>query len=102
MRPDGAWVTAGAIDRALEPVAALRLYQANQRTPERVEVDVVADADVAQEVQDRLAPLCEGLEVSARMATGIAGEPSGKYRASRRTFPLDLTRAFEGCLPSGR
>ena len=100
VRPDGALVTAGAIDRAIGDVAAVRLWQVNQRTPERVEVDVVADGDSAQVVDAvtaRLRPLMEGLEVSARTATAIPIEPSGKFRVSKRHFPLDLARCFEGC-----
>ena len=101
VRPDGAIVTAGAIDRALAPVEAIRLYQVNQRTPERIEIDVVSrdgtDASgVSASVRARLAPLCEGLEIAARSVTAIASEPSGKFRVVRRHFPLDLARTFEG------
>ncbi len=96
VRPDGAIVTAGALDRALGPVEALRLYQVNQRSPERLEIDVVADTDVTNDVHARLAPLCEGVEVTARMVTAIAAEPSGKFRVSRREFPIDLSRVVDG------
>jgi phenylacetate-CoA ligase len=96
VRPDGAIVTAGAIDRALGPVEAVRLYQVNQRTPDRLEIDLVADHDVTSDVRARLAPLCEGVEVAARMVTAIAAEPSGKFRVSRREFPLDLPRVVDG------
>ena len=100
VRPDGALVTAGALDRALGGVEGLRLWQVNQRTPDGpVEVDVVADGDAARAVEDaraRLAPLLEGLAVVARSTTAIAIEPSGKFRASKRHFPLDLARVFEG------
>jgi phenylacetate-coenzyme A ligase PaaK-like adenylate-forming protein len=99
VRPDGALVTAGAIDRALEPIASIRLFQANQHTPDAVEIDVVADgaADASVDaVRSRLAPLFEGMTVTPRLATAIAVEPSGKFRVARRHFPLDLARAFEG------
>jgi len=100
LRPDGALVTAGAIDRALGDVEGVRLWQVNQRVPERVEVDVVADGDgprVADQARARLGPLLEGLEVVCRTATAIPIEPSGKFRVSKRHFPLDLARCFEGC-----
>jgi phenylacetate-coenzyme A ligase PaaK-like adenylate-forming protein len=100
VRPDGALVTAGAIDRAIGDLEGVRLWQANQRTPERVEVDVVADRDAAQVVDAvtaRLRPLLEGLHVAARTTTAIPIEPSGKFRVSKRHFPLDLARSFEGC-----
>jgi phenylacetate-coenzyme A ligase PaaK-like adenylate-forming protein len=99
-RPDGALVTAGSIDRALGDVEGVRLWQVNQRTPERVEVDVVAEADgprVVDAVTARLRPLLEGLDVAARTATAIPIEPSGKFRVSKRHFPVDLARCFEGC-----
>ena len=98
VRPDGALVTAGAVDRALAPIEALRLYQVNQRTAERVEIDVVSEdgggAEICDAVRARLLPLCEGLELAARGVTAIASEPSGKFRAVRRHFPLDLAGAF--------
>jgi phenylacetate-coenzyme A ligase PaaK-like adenylate-forming protein len=100
VRPDGALVTAGAMDRALGDVAGLFLWQAHQRTPDRVEVDVVADGDAAEvasvveAVQVHLAPLLAGLDVAARSVTAIPIEPSGKFRVSKRHFPLDLGRVF--------
>ena len=100
LRPDGAHVTAGAIDRALEPIEAIVLYQVNQRTKDQVEVDVVADGDaevVVASVRARLAPLFEGMHVAARTVTAIAAEPSGKFRVSKRHFPLDLASTFDGC-----
>jgi len=96
VRPDGALVTAGAIDRALGPIDAIRYYQANQRTPDRLEIDVVAPTDVTADVRARLAPLCEGVELAPRMVTAIAAEPSGKFRVSRRDFPLELSRVVDG------
>jgi phenylacetate-CoA ligase len=99
VRPDGALVTAGALDRALGAVEGVRLWQVNQRTPERVELDVVTDGDAARvvvEARARLAPLLEGLELAARSTTAIPIEPSGKFRVSKRHFPLDLARCFLG------
>jgi phenylacetate-CoA ligase len=100
VRPDGALVTAGAIDRAIGDVEGLVLWQVNQRTPERAEVDVVVDGDgarTADQVAARLRPLLEGVDVSARTTTAIPIEPSGKFRVSKRHFPIDLARTFEGC-----
>jgi phenylacetate-CoA ligase len=98
VRPDGALVTAGAIDRALGSIEEIRHYQVNQRTPERIEVDVVSDGEsttaLIDAVRARLLPLCDGLEILARGVTAIASEPSGKFRVVRRHFPLDLARAF--------
>jgi phenylacetate-CoA ligase len=98
VRPDGALVTPGAMDRALTDCPGLRLWQVNQRAPDRVEVDVVADGDgdrVVEAVQARLAPLFAGLTATTRAVTAIAIEPSGKFRVSKRHFPLDLERSFE-------
>jgi phenylacetate-CoA ligase len=100
VRPDGALVTAGAIDRALEPIESILLYQVNQRTPERVEIDVVANGDAAgvvDAIRAKLSPLCEGLEIAPRTVTAIAAESSGKFRVSKRHFPIDFARTFEGC-----
>ncbi len=101
LRPDGALVTAGAIDRAIGEAPGLALFQVNQRTPDAVEVDVVAEEGAEDGLVDRvrgdLAPLFEGLTVSVRTAVAIAAEPSGKFRVSRRHFGIDLGRTFEGC-----
>ena len=100
VRPDGALVTAGALDRALGAVEGLRFWQANQRTPDGpVEIDLVADGDAARAVEEaraRLSPLLDGLTVAARSTTAIPIEASGKFRVSKRHFPLDLARTFEG------
>jgi phenylacetate-coenzyme A ligase PaaK-like adenylate-forming protein len=99
VRPDGALVTAGALDRAIGAVEGLRLWQVNQRTPDGVDVDVVVEGDAARTVEEtraRLAPLLEGLAVAVRTATALPIEASGKFRVSKRHFPLDLPRAFEG------
>jgi phenylacetate-coenzyme A ligase PaaK-like adenylate-forming protein len=98
VRPDGALITAGALDRALEPIEAIELWQANQPRPDLLELDVVAGGeDVVAAVRARLMPLLPGVELVARTVTAIAAEPSGKFRVSKRHFPLDLARAFEGC-----
>jgi phenylacetate-CoA ligase len=106
LRPDGALVTAGAMDRALAGVEGLFLWQAHQRVPDRVEIDVVADGDaheraagrdarsVVDEARAALLPLFEGLEVAARAVTAIPIESSGKFRVSKRHFPLDVARCF--------
>jgi phenylacetate-CoA ligase len=98
LRPDGALVTAGAIDRVLAPIDGLRLWQVNQRAADRVEVDLVADGDTGPIVDDaraRLAPLFAGLETVARAATAIPIEPSGKFRVSKRHFPVELERLVD-------
>lgn len=100
VRPDGAIVTAGAIDRAIGAIDGLQLWQCNQREPGRVEIDLVAEGDAARvvdEARGRVAPLLDGVEVVARSAAAIAIEPSGKFRVSKRHFPLDFARTFEGC-----
>jgi hypothetical protein len=99
LRPDGAIVTAGAIDRALAPVTGIAFYQANQPTPGEVLVDVVPEPGLSVEgaVHERLAPLCVGLDLRVRTAAAIAAEPSGKFRVSRRQFPLQMGRLFDGC-----
>jgi hypothetical protein len=101
VRPDGAIVTCGAIDRALGPVESVALFQVNQRTPNEVEIDVVPEqgqeAGIVDAVRAKLAPLCEGMTLTVRTATAIAAEPSGKFRVARRHFTMDLGRAFEGC-----
>ena len=43
-----------------------------------------------------LAPLLQGLELAVRTATALPIEARGKFRVSKRHFPLDLARAFEG------
>jgi phenylacetate-coenzyme A ligase PaaK-like adenylate-forming protein len=102
VRPDGALVTAGAIDRALASVIGLAMFQANQHTPTKIEVDVSPEdgsnaEDVASAARLTLAPLFEGMELVVRTATAIAAEPSGKFRTSRRHFAIDFARSFEGC-----
>jgi hypothetical protein len=95
VRPDGAIVTAGALDRALEPISAIELWQANQRRADLLELDFVAESDVTAAVKASLAPLLQGVEIVPRAVTAIAAEPSGKYRVAKRHFSLDLAHAFE-------
>jgi phenylacetate-CoA ligase len=104
LRPDGAIVTCGAIDRALG-ACDVALFQVNQREPGAVvDVDVVpepgsagSEGNVVEAARRALEPLFEGLVLNVRTATAIAAEPSGKFRVVRRSFPLDLSRTFEGC-----
>jgi phenylacetate-CoA ligase len=98
LRPDGALVTTGALDRALGSLESIAQYQARQRTPESVELDVVAregaPATVEKDVADRVSELLAGLRVDVRRVTAVAAEPSGKFRVSKREVPLDVARAF--------
>jgi phenylacetate-CoA ligase len=100
VRPDGAIVTCGAIDRALGP-CDVAVFQVNQRDPGSVDVDVVPEPEAGERAVDAaraaLGPLFEGLAVTVRSATAIQAEPSGKFRVARRSFPIDLARSFEGC-----
>jgi hypothetical protein len=103
VRPDGAIVTPGAIDRAIAS-ASPRAYQVVQRTTNSVEIEVVGGSPEAAAAA--VAPLFEGMTVSARTETAIAVEPNGKYRTSRRaaaaaaserpTSGLALADLFEG------
>lgn len=101
VRPDGALVTAAAIDRALAPIPEIAQYQVNQRTPSGVDVDLVGEStapdSLVRDARERLEPLLHGLTVSARTVTAVAAESSGKYRLVRRHFPVDLGSLFEGC-----
>lgn len=107
-RPDGALITAGAVDRAIhggDGIDGVALFQLNQHTPDRVEVDIVAEHEVgrpppvslAEDVRAKLEPLFTGLALQVRTTMAIAAEPSGKFRVARRHFPLDLAQSFEGC-----
>lgn len=100
--PGGGLVTAGAIDRAIGAPEGLVSWQVNQRTPAALEIDVVSDAldggaaRIVGDVRDRVAALCAGLDVAARSVTAIPLEASGKFRVSKRHFPLDLKATFDG------
>ncbi len=103
VRGDGALVTAGALDRALADVDGVALFQANQRTPEQVDVDVVCDDSggsidaerVVRDVRAALTVLLAGLAVDVRTVSALAAEASGKVRIARRAFPLDYAATFE-------
>jgi hypothetical protein len=93
VRPDGALVTPGAIDRAIA-AASPRAYQVVQTDPGSVTVEVIGASPEAASAA--LSPLLEGMTVTARPATAIAVEPNGKYRISRRTAPATTYDLFEG------
>jgi hypothetical protein len=93
IRPDGALVTPGAIDRAIA-IASPRAYQVVQRDASNVDIEVVGGSpDAAREA---LTPLFEGMTIASRPATAIAVEPNGKYRVSRRVAPPTTYDLFEG------
>ena len=100
LRPDGALVTAGAVDRALAPLAPAG-YQLTQRTPEAVQVEIAGASgeEALGAVRDALASITTGLRLDVRSAAAIAVESNGKVRTCRRTLPLALTSAFEGITP---
>lgn len=82
IRPDGAIVTPAAIDRAIA-AASPRAYQVAQDEAATVTIEVIGAAPEA--AASALAPLLEGMKVTARAATAIAVDPNGKYRVSRRS-----------------
>jgi hypothetical protein len=92
IRPDGAIVTPRAMDRALSELE-MRAYEVTQREPGSVEVEVVGgSADAAREA---LAPLLEGMTITATTKTAVGVEPNGKYKTSRRLAGIaDATGAF--------
>lgn len=100
LRPDGALVTAAAVDRALAPLGVAS-YQLTQRAPDAVQVEMVGAAgeEALAAVRDALAPLTGSLRLDVRSATSIAVEPNGKVRTVRRSIPIALTSAFEGITP---
>lgn len=102
LRPDGALVTAGAVDRALAPLAP-SAYQLTQRAPDAVQVEVAdpsASPAALAAVEEALAPLLAGLRLDVRATSSIAVEANGKVRTCRRSGPtLALTSAFEGVTP---
>jgi phenylacetate-coenzyme A ligase PaaK-like adenylate-forming protein len=93
VRPDGAIVTPGAIDRAIGEET--RAYQVTQSDPTTVEVEVVGGSP--SHVEQALAPLLGAMRITARNATAIGVESNGKYRTTRRRLPLGLSAAFEAC-----
>ncbi len=99
VRADGAIITTGAIDRALDALEAIETFQVRQSTPNEVEVDVVArdgeGASLEENVRRALAPLFGALETNVRRVTAVAAEPSGKFRVSKRDFPIDFEKSFD-------
>ncbi|HVH40883.1 MAG TPA: hypothetical protein VM925_01025 [Labilithrix sp.] len=91
VRPDGALVTPGAIDRAIGP--APRGYQVVQTEAGDVEIEVVGASPA--HLEEALRPLFGGMKITARSSTAIGAEPTGKYRTTRRRRPLDLSTVFE-------
>lgn len=81
IRPDGAIVTPGALDRAIASAGAAA-WQLTQDATDAVTIEVVGAPPRAAE--DAVAALLGGMKVSARAATSIAIDPNGKYRSSRR------------------
>ena len=95
VRPDGALVTPGAIDRA---VGAEPARTRSRRAPRRSG----ARGHRRQRRRHRGAPrpFFHGLKVSSRAVTAIGVEPNGKYRTSRRTnVPFAIEAVFEGAVP---
>jgi len=96
VRPDGAIVTTGAIDRALDALDAIETFQVRQSAPHAVDVDVVTRAPaIEDDVKRALAPLFGDLDTNVRRVTAVAAEPSGKFRVCKREFAIDLASAFE-------
>ncbi|MBS2016387.1 MAG: hypothetical protein JST00_26115 [Deltaproteobacteria bacterium] len=94
IRPDGAIVTPGAIDRAIAS-AGPRAYQIAQDDAASVTLEVLGAAPDAAAAA--IEPLLAGMKITARAATAIAVEPNGKYRVSRRNASIEAPAgAFEG------
>ena len=94
VRPDGAIVTPGAIDRAI-PSGEARGYQVVQSEPDAVEIEVLGGSP--SEVEQAIAPLLPGMKITSRSTTAVGVEPHGKYRSVIRKIPLSLSAAFDGC-----
>lgn len=94
LRPDGALVTPGALERAIAS-AQPRAYRIVQIDPTTVEIEVIGVSPA--EAEQAIAPLLSGMKIAVRSATAIGAEPSGKYRTTRRRFSLAIEAAFEGC-----
>ncbi len=91
VRPDGAILTPGAIDRALGPTP--RAYQVVQTEASSLEVLVVGSSP--DDAAHALSPLVDGMRITARSATAIGVEPTGKVRTTRRACPISTLGAFE-------
>lgn len=92
VRPDGAVVTPGAIDRAIGE--GHRGYQVVQAATDAVEVEVLGADPKA--IEAALSPLLSGMGIAVRRSTTIGVEPNGKYRTTRRKQPLALADLFDG------
>ncbi|MDB4941739.1 MAG: hypothetical protein JWP97_1273 [Labilithrix sp.] len=92
VRPDGAIVTPAALDRALAPLGA-RGFQVVQRAADAVEIEVVGASP--DDARAALAPLLEGLAMTARAATTIAAMPNGKTKISRGLGSPSAIASFE-------
>jgi phenylacetate-coenzyme A ligase PaaK-like adenylate-forming protein len=86
IRPDGAIVTPRAMDRALSELE-MRAYEVTQREPNAVEVEVVGGS--AEAAREALAPLLEGMTITASAKTALGVEPNGKYKTSRRVAGIN-------------
>jgi hypothetical protein len=92
IRPDGAIVTPRAMDRVLSELE-MRAYEVIQREPSTVEIEVVGGSPEA--AREALAPLLEGMTITASAKTALAVEPNGKYKTSRRVSAIQpVTGAF--------
>lgn len=94
VRPDGALVTAGAVDRALADVPNVQAYQVTQEARDALVLEVVGGS--ADDAGAALGTLVTGMKITPRRATSIAVESNGKYRATVRKVPASLSDVFEG------
>ncbi len=91
-RDDGTWLTTRQVDECLRPVTGILHYQCVQDAAGNVRIRYIPD-DVSPESQelseavDQLHCLLgRSSRVSARPAGMLLGEPSGKFRLTRRTL----------------
>jgi phenylacetate-CoA ligase len=91
VRPDGAWLTPADLARALGDLP----FQANQRAPNEVELDVVGRHGAR--ARSLVEGLFVGMDLDVREQSALPAEPSGRFRAARRHVPAPMARAFEGC-----
>ncbi len=94
VRPDGAVVTAGAVDRALAPLK-LEGYQVTQRGAE-VDLEIVGPSASPTEAGAALGELLSGMNLRSRVVSALAVGPNGEYRTVTRQAPLVLSATFEG------
>ena len=84
IRPDGAWVTAGAFDRAMAGNPGVALYQANQADRSEVVVDVVPEPDAPPTLADRPD---DRARAAPRVASGDDTPRDGDRRRVERQVP---------------